>query len=106
VEKFRGLLIGYLVIVVFAGWPVACVLVASTIASWNGCSIQEGYQNRCIVGGRNIGGLLYQIGVLGWYMLATLPSGALAFIAWTAGWVFWFSKKGPSAPPDGRHARS
>ena len=97
-------MIGYLIIIVFAGWPVACVLVASTIASWNGCTLHEGYQNTCLVRGRNIGGLLYQLGVLGWFMLATLPAGALAFVAWTAGWVFWFSRKGSSAPASHRGA--
>ena len=72
----RGLVIGYLIIIALAGWPVACVLVASAISSWNGCALQEGYANECVVGGRNIGGMLYQLGVMGWYMLATLPAGA------------------------------
>ena len=96
--KFRGLLIGYLVIIVLAGWPVALVTLASVISSWNGCALREGSANQCIVGGRNIGGLLYDLGVMGWYMLATLPAGAVAFLAWTAGWVLWYSRKQPPSP--------
>jgi hypothetical protein len=97
VRNFRSLLIGYAVIAFATGWPVAAVIVASAIASWSGCALHEGYSSQCLVGGTDIGHVLYQVGVLGWFMIATIPIGALSFVLWTAGWLFWASRKRQSA---------
>jgi hypothetical protein len=32
--------------------------------------------------GTDIGGLLYFLGMMGWFMLATIPLGAMAVLAW------------------------
>ena len=40
--------------------------------------------------GQDIGRTLYEMGVMGWFMLATLPLGAIAFVAWTVGWLIWY----------------
>jgi hypothetical protein len=93
IARIRGLLIGYAVIALLAGWPIASVIVAGTIASWNGCTLHEGFVNPCVVNGKDIGSTLYQMGVMGWFMLATIPLGAIAFVAWTIGWVIWFTVK-------------
>lgn len=90
-RKFRGLLIGHAVIALLTGWPIASVLIATTIASWYGCTLHEGFVNPCIVNGRDIGQTLYGMGVMGWFMLATIPLGVIAFIVWTVGWVIWFT---------------
>jgi hypothetical protein len=89
VPKLRWLFVGYVVIALFAGWPIISVVIAGSIASWNGCTLHEGFVNPCIVGGRDIGGTLYSMGVMGWFMLATIPIGAVAFVAWTVAWVIW-----------------
>ncbi|MGH9201104.1 MAG: hypothetical protein ACRD2A_07700, partial [Vicinamibacterales bacterium] len=54
VRKIRGLLIGYAVIALFTGWPILSVVIAGTIASWNGCTLHEGFVNPCVVNGRDI----------------------------------------------------
>ena len=64
VRKARGLFIGYAIIALVAGWPILSVLAASFVASWNGCPVHEGFANRGVVFGANIGGLLYSMGVL------------------------------------------
>ena len=92
-RRVRGLLIGYALIALLTGWPIASVAIAGTVAWWNDCTLHEGFANPCIVNGRDIGGTLYQMGVMGWFMLATIPIGMLAFIAWTIAWVIWSSMK-------------
>ena len=90
-RRFRGLLIGYIVIALLAGWPIASVAIAGIIASWNGCVLHEGFVNPCVVNGTDIGQTLYEMGVMGWFMLATIPIGGIAFIAWTVAWVIWYT---------------
>jgi hypothetical protein len=92
-RRLRGLLIGYCVIGLLTGWPIASVAIAGTIAAWNGCTLHEGFANPCIVNGRDIGHTLYEMGVMGWFMLATIPIGIIAFIAWTIAWAIWVSVK-------------
>jgi len=89
VRRLRGLLIGYVIIALLSGWPIAFVAAAGLIASWNNCTLHEGFANPCIVNGRDIGQTLYGMGVMGWFMIATLPLGAIAFIIWTLTWTLW-----------------
>ena len=95
-RKVQALLIGYGVIALLAGWPVLSVLAASLIASWNGCRLHEGFANRCVVYGTDMGGLLYSMGVLGWFMLMTLPIGAMSLIAWTVIWLIMRKRRVPA----------
>lgn len=80
--------IGYgvaLALIVFiAALPLISVFLTYLIADANGCRVDEGSVHPCVVMGVDIGGLLYTMGVLGWLMLASLPLGALAVIAWLA----------------------
>ena len=92
----RGLLIGYGVIALFAAWPIVSVASAGVIATWNGCTLHEGFVNPCLVNGRDIGETLYSMGVMGWFMLATIPMGVVAFVAWTIGWVIWSRRRRPT----------
>jgi hypothetical protein len=62
--------------------PVISVLVAYAIANANGCALDEGSVHLCLVGGQDLGSLLYTLGVLGWLMLATLPLGGIAVVVW------------------------
>ena len=97
-RRIRGLLIGYLVIAVLAGWPVASVVAAGLIASWNGCTLHEGFTNPCIVNGTDIGGTLYSMGVMGWFMIATIPLAAIGFVVWTVTWIVLRRLKGRATP--------
>jgi hypothetical protein len=92
VRQLRGLFIGYFVIALAAGWPLMSVVIAGTVASWNGCTLHEGFVNPCVVNGRDVGETLYAMGVMGWFMLATLPLGAIAFVVWTLVWL-WLHRR-------------
>ena len=35
-----------------------------------------------MINGKDYGQMLYTLGVLGWFMLVTIPAGALAFAIW------------------------
>lgn len=70
------------VIVVLAALPVLSVTVAGMVASANGCRLDEGSAHPCLIAGTDYGGTLYTLGVLGWLMLASLPLGGIAVLAW------------------------
>ncbi len=89
----RGLVIGYGVIALAAGWPIVSVVIAGTIAWVNGCTLHEGFVNPCVVNGKDIGETLYTMGVMGLLMMATIPLGILASMAWTVAWVIWGAMK-------------
>lgn len=62
--------------------PIGGVIVASTVANANGCTVDEGSVHPCVIGGKDYGETLYTLGVLGWLMLLTLPAGAAAGFIW------------------------
>ncbi len=69
-------------IVVLCLSPMISLFIAGGIASHYGCTLHEGFVNPCVVAGRDIGGTLYTMGVMGWMMLFTLPIGAAVLVAW------------------------
>ncbi|WIY52842.1 hypothetical protein O9Z70_15525 [Devosia sp. YIM 151766] len=73
-----------LAILIFALWPLASVYLTYLIADANGCQVNEARVQPCLVLGADWGGLLYNMGVMGWFMLATLPLGGGAFLVWLA----------------------
>ncbi|MCC5985766.1 MAG: hypothetical protein JJU42_15530 [Rhodobacteraceae bacterium] len=70
--------------------PVISVLIAGGIATLGGCELNEGFVNPCVFFGVDLGGLLYGMGVMGWFMLLSLPMGALAAAGWVAVWIGHF----------------
>jgi hypothetical protein len=46
-----------------------------------GCELHEGFVNPCIIFGADRGELLYALGVMGWFMLVTLPIGCAGVVA-------------------------
>jgi hypothetical protein len=64
-----------LLILVIAFSPLISVLIAGGIADANGCQLDEGSIHPCIVNGQDMGRTLYTMGVLGWFMLVTIPIG-------------------------------
>lgn len=81
--KKRTLLIGYAIILLWMFLPLLLVLTASTIASSHGCQLDEGGAHPCVVGGTDLGETLNTLFVMGWFSLLTLPTGGLAFVAFS-----------------------
>jgi len=75
--------IGYIVIILFTTSPILSVVLAATIADSHGCTLNEGSVNPCIIGGVDYGGLLYNMGVLGWFAMVSIPLGIAGFIVLT-----------------------
>src|SRR3954452_5119611 len=62
--------------------PIASVMTCGVIANANGCRVDEGSVHPCVINGKDYGELLYTLGVMGWFMLITIPAGMVAFAAW------------------------
>ena len=80
------------VIVALTLAPIASVAVAGVVANSHGCQVDEGSVHPCVIGGQDYGELLYTLGVLGWFMLLTLPAGALATLLWLVVLLFHYAK--------------
>jgi NADPH:quinone reductase-like Zn-dependent oxidoreductase len=79
--KRRNFLIGLGVILVWTLLPMISVFIASAIAEHFGCKLDEGSSHVCIAFGRDLGDLLYNLFVMGWGFLLTVPSGFIALVA-------------------------
>lgn len=64
-----------LLILFVAFLPAISVAIAGSIANANGCQLDEGSVHPCLVNGTDMGETLYTMGVMGWFMLATIPIG-------------------------------
>ena len=86
------------IILLVALAPVISVIVAGSIADANGCALDEGSVHPCVVNGVDIGATLYALGVMGWFMLASIPLGAGALLLWAvvliAHRLYWGRKRG------------
>lgn len=71
-----------LLILLAAFAPLISVAIAGAVAEAHGCTLHEGFKNPCLINGVDYGDTLYTMGVLGWFMLATLPIGAFACLIW------------------------
>jgi hypothetical protein len=78
------LILVFLLILAWTVWPVVLVTVAGNIASANDCQLDEGSVHPCNVNGLDMGEQLYGMGVMGWFMLVTIPTGLLALAAYGA----------------------
>jgi hypothetical protein len=78
--------------------PLVMALLAAGLANGLGCTLHEGFPNPCKVGGIDIGGALYAMGVSGWLMLATLPIGSLLILVWIVVEVIRYIRQRRSAP--------
>lgn len=75
-------LLALFVILAFAFAPIGSVMLCGAIANAYGCKVDEGSVHPCIINGHDYGELLYDLGVMGWFMLVTIPSGLVAFASW------------------------
>jgi hypothetical protein len=83
-KRFPWILYGIVLvlIVLFAFAPIGSVLLCAAIANAHGCKVDEGSVHPCIINGHDYGELLYSLGVMGWFMLVTIPGGLFALVAW------------------------
>ena len=79
----RLLLLGAALVTIVAWAPAVAVVLAYTIGNWAGCRVDEAAAYPCLIGSVDIGGLLYLMGVSGWYFLATWPVAVLSLLFWT-----------------------
>jgi hypothetical protein len=75
-----------ILIALVAMFPLLAAMAAGAVASLNGCMLNEGGANPCVIAGIDFGNALYFLGVLGWLAIATVPMG----IGVLAVWVFAF----------------
>src|SRR5262245_43727120 len=71
-----------LMIVAFAFAPLGSVMLCGAIANAYGCKVDEGSAHPCIINGHDYGELLYSLGVMGWFMLVTIPAALVALASW------------------------
>ena len=71
-----------MIILVLAALPLVLTLIGGSLASANGCQLDEGSIHPCIIAGVDRGELVYTLGMMGWLMLASLPLGVVALGIW------------------------
>lgn len=73
--------------------PVLSVLFTSAVARIGDCQVNEAFVQPCVILGIDLGGLLYFTGVMGWFMLLSLPGGTIALAVWAlilgGHWLYW-----------------
>lgn len=76
---FRLLMV---LLIIACAVPLVSVALASALANAYGCTLHEGFANPCLINGEDWGKELYQMGMMGWFMLATLPLAAALLALW------------------------
>jgi len=78
--KSKNRLVLAVVSLVITLFPIICIYLASFLSTVSGCKTDESGTYPCIVGGFDIGGLLYVLGTSGWLAIITFPVGGIATI--------------------------
>ena len=90
-------------IILLAFAPIGSVMLCAGIANAYGCKVDEGSVHPCIINGHDYGELLYSLGVMGWFMLVTIPSGLVAFVGWLVFLILhriaWRKRVSAGVPP-------
>lgn len=79
----RLIWIAYSALLLFTIAPILSTLLASLIAAIFGATLDEGSAHPCLVGGYDLGPMLYSMLVYGWLMLITVPVGIILILALT-----------------------
>jgi len=74
----------YALLLFYTVAPILSVIIASGVASLCGARLDEGDVHPCLLWGHDIGGVLYSMFVFGWFGLATIPTGVLTILAFSA----------------------
>ena len=67
--------IGYALIVLWMAWPLVLAFGAGGIAAAAGCTLNAAGAHPCMVFGSDRGEMLYAMGLMGFFGIATLPTG-------------------------------
>ncbi len=90
----KRLLLLVATLVTFVTWaPAVAVVLAYAVGGWAGCRVDEASAYPCPIGTVDVGGLLYLMGISGWYFLATWPVAFLAILFWTGYLIFILGRK-------------
>lgn len=84
----RRNLIVYASLALYTVGPVLLMLLASAVASANGCQLNEAAVHPCVVWGVDVGGVMTLMFVGAWLAYFTLPTGALALIVFSIYVIF------------------
>ncbi len=76
------LLVLFAAVTLIAASPLLSVIVSGVVASALNCQLDEGNVHPCLYHGHDIGPMLYDFSVFGWFMLVTLPVLFLALLGW------------------------
>ena len=79
----KRVVVAYVGVVLFAVAPILVAIGSGSVAHAFGCQVDEGSVHPCFVAGLNLGPLFYDLGVLGWLFLVTLPLGAILIVTLT-----------------------
>lgn len=66
--------------VVYAILPIVSLLIAIVVANIFGCSVDESGSSTCVTPIGDIGDLLSMMGIFGWLVFFTVPTGLLGLI--------------------------
>jgi hypothetical protein len=79
----RRVIVGVAALLTVVAWaPGVSVVVASLVARWAGCELDEATVHPCRIGPVDAGGLLNSLGVAGWLFLATWPLALASVLFW------------------------
>ena len=87
----RAKRIGHGLIVLWMFLPIIPALTADLIGFACGCQVDEGSVHPCIVLCLDIGSSLYSMGVIGWLVLLTFPTGIVALVVFSL--VVWWQSR-------------
>lgn len=73
--------------------PVLCVVVSAAVAKKYGCRLDEGGVHPCLIGGRNIGPLLYKGFMMGWVAVLTVPGAGLGALVFTGYLIYCWVRR-------------
>ncbi len=79
----RLIWIAYSALLLFTIAPILSAFLADLIAAIFGATLDEGSAHPCLVGGYDLGPLLYSMLVYGWLMLMSVPVGIFLILALT-----------------------
>lgn len=92
-KMFIRLLIGFAFIGLFSFLPLELVIISSLVGHATGCAVDEASAHTCMLWGHDIGPTLSDMFVSGWFILLTVPIGAMVAFFWLIVnllvWAIW-----------------
>jgi hypothetical protein len=89
--RARTIFIILLVLVFLVAFgPALVAVISQTVAEWFGCQVDLNRVIPCMIGGKDYGQTLYDLGFLIWYSYLSLPAGAALFGVWLVAAIVTF----------------